>query len=107
MKALHVDVDHRTISEVEYNGLADLQRLVGGHIEVAYHWPNGDVLYVDEEGMLKHGPYRGFRIPERPDQPLFGNGVLVGPEVDDGLDTEPPTMSLDELRLRVQFVIFL
>ena len=107
MQAFYIDSERREIGEIEYNSLADLQRLVGGPIQVAYHWPNGDVLYVDEEGLLKAPPVRGFSIPERPDQSLAGNGVLVGPEIDDGLDTMSPTMTLDELRLRVQFVFFL
>lgn len=105
MKALHIDAEHLTIGVVEYHGLADLQRLVGGFIEVAYLWPNGDVLYVDEEGLLKL-PQRGFRITVRPDQPLAGNGVLVGREIEGTAGTEPPTMTVPELWSTVQFVAF-
>ena len=42
-----------------------------------YVWPNGDTLYVDDEGLLKPG-MRLFGI-RRPDgQPLAGNGLIIG-----------------------------
>jgi hypothetical protein len=87
-----------------------LQGLIGGHIEVACAWQNGDVLYVDEEGLFK--PQAGFfRIaPRRDGQPLAGNGVLVGKEQAaknaDGYITLPPTITLDALRSQVQFLSY-
>ena len=105
MKAYWINATEQTVSEVEYTGIADLQRMVGGYIEVAVQWPSGDVLFVDEEGLLK-GPSVGFRIPERTDQPLAGNGVLVGREIGDTANTEPPKMPLEQLRVRVMFLRF-
>jgi hypothetical protein len=104
MKAYWIDVTKREISEVEYTGLADLQRMVGGYIEIAFMWQRTrDVLFVDEEGLLKNLTF-GFRIPERPDQAFAGNGVLVGREVGDSGDTVDPAMTLQELCARVRFV---
>jgi hypothetical protein len=102
MKALLIDATAQNIREVEYQSLTDMQRLIGGFIEVAYTWDDGDTLYVDEEGMLK-GADRGFLITVRPDQPLMGNGLLVGEETGEGLETNPPTMTVEELRQRVAF----
>lgn len=103
MIALLIDAQKKEISQVEYRSLEDLHKLLGGYIELAYAWPNGDVLYVDEEGLLKQ-PQRYFRISVRPDQPLGGNGVLVGPEIGDTSNTEPPTMTVEQLRKLVRFL---
>jgi hypothetical protein len=97
MKALWINTTDLTVSEVDYAGLEDMQRLVGGYIEAAYRWDNGDVLYVDEEGLLK-ADQRYFRITVRSDQALAGNGLLVGPEIGDTISTRTPTMTVDELR---------
>jgi hypothetical protein len=105
MQAILIDSAKREIRAVEYNGLAEMKAFVGGYIEVAFAWPNGDVLYVDEEGLLKPQSHF-FRIPERPDQPLCGNGLLVGREVehDDGpYHTEPPTLTVEALHATVEF----
>jgi hypothetical protein len=106
MKALLIDSAARQIRDVEYNNLADMHHLIGGYIEVAYSWPNGDVLFVDEEGLFK--PQTNFfRIAARGDTPLAGNGLLVGREVDDdsprGYHTEPPTMTAQALADIVEF----
>jgi hypothetical protein len=110
MKAYLIDSAAQTITEIEYSGLAALQSLIGGYIEVAWTWQNGDVVYVDEEGLLK--PQSAFfrLAPRRDGQPLAGNGVLVGREQAaknaDGYITLPPTTSLDALRSQVQFLSY-
>ncbi len=101
MKAYWINAKDQTITAVDYEH-GDLQKLVEGWIETAFMWPSGDVLYVDEEGLLKH-PQHFFRIPERRDQPLAGNGVLVGRELNDTDITAPPRMSLDNLTKKVRF----
>ena len=101
MKAYWIDTTAQTVSEVEYTGLADLQRMVGGYIEAAMYWDSGNVLFVDEEGLLK-GIQIFFRIAGL-ERPMAGNGVVVGPEIDDGETTADPTITLDELRATVSF----
>jgi hypothetical protein len=101
--ALLIDPLNRTISETTYIGLEGLQTLVGGSIEAAYQWPNRDVLYVDEEGLFKDAQMF-FAISVRPDQPLAGNGVLVGREVDDLGNTAPPQMTIERLSSLVRFL---
>jgi hypothetical protein len=108
MKAILINSSDRTITAVEYDGLGGLQALIGGSIETACMWPNGDVLYVDEEGLYK--PQTGaFQISARPDgQPLVGRGVVVGREVKDdsaaGYHTEPPAHSIETLTGMVTFL---
>ncbi len=93
----------QTVTRVEFRDGSELRKLVGGWIEVAFIWPSRDVLYVDENGLLKNPKYF-FGIPERPDQTLAGNGVLVGRELGNTDRTAPPTMTLDELQQRVTFL---
>jgi Domain of unknown function (DUF3846) len=106
-----IDSTKQRIEVVEFADLAGLQALVGGSIEGAYAWENGDCLFVDEEGLLKDQT-GFFTLHERPDQPFAGNGVLVGREVEgpdypNGYTNRPPTMTLSELRARVGWARFL
>jgi len=104
MKAYHIDSVKRTITQVEYNGLGDLHKLLDGHIEVAYLWSNGDCLYVDEEGLLKPNEHF-FAIPTlRSDQAFAGSGVIVGREINDTANTAPPTITAAELLGLVEFM---
>lgn len=111
MKALFIDAEKREIREVEYStrgtasGAPTVGNYVGGWIEPAYRWPSGDVLYVDEEGLLKPTMHFFF-CPFRPDQPMAGNGLVVGREVEDddvpgGYYTEDPAVTLDWLKRHI------
>lgn len=104
MKAYWINATAKVITEVEYTGLADLQRMVGGSIELAKTWPAGDTLYVDEEGLLKADPV-WFRIAGREDQPFASSGVVVGREQHaDTSDTFAPAITLAALQAEVQFL---
>lgn len=102
MKAILIDVSTRQIREVEYSGLRDLQKMVGGYIEAARRFDTGDVLFVDEEGKLKPQA-NAFRLDGVNDL-LCGNGVVVGPEIGDTANTKPPTISTATLRALVTWV---
>src|ERR1700761_9633483 len=102
----HINVKERTITQVTFESLADMQKLIGGFIECAYRWPSGDVLYVDEEGLFKDNEF--FGLAERYDQLLAGNGLMVGPEIDvnnaEGFTNAPPVMPIEQLIKRVIFM---
>jgi hypothetical protein len=109
MKAIHIDATAREFRAVDYTDVKDLQRLVGGYIETAWHWPDtGDVLYVDEDGYSK--PQQGFlRVAGRKDGfPLAGNGVVVGRELVDGEGeyhgTAAPKITIKALAKVVSFL---
>ena len=106
MKALFIDVAARIISEVEYAGLADLQRMVGGSISGARSWDSGEVLFVDDEGLFK--PKGGFFRIEGIEQPLAGNRVLVGRDRYDRegeyLDSADPIVTVADLSAIVRFL---
>jgi hypothetical protein len=87
------------LPEGEDDSLKALQTLVGGYIEAACRFPNGDTLMVNEEGLL-HGEDSAFAIVGSTGW-LMGQGVIVG---SNGPDTCSARTSLDELRPRLRFV---
>ncbi len=106
MHAYHIDSLARTIVEVTYQTLADMQAYVGGSIESAWRWPNGDTLYVDEDGLSKPG--KGFFwLADRTDQPLVGNALVVGAETMDRhghyIDAPRPAMPLEYLHRSIRW----
>ncbi len=77
MKAIKIDAVNRKIEEIDIDGLPDMQAAVGGLIEIGHHFrPSADIIYVDEEGLLKE-PDNFFAI-EHETQLLAGNGLIVG-----------------------------
>jgi len=89
MRALIIDPARQTVSEADLDmSLRSLQEAVGGNIEVAHEFPNGDVLYVNEEGLSraedalegKDDPERAFWFDIDAHQPFAGRGIVVGPE---------------------------
>lgn len=104
---LFINANDKTITQATYEVSGGLQKLIDGFIEVAYTWPNGDVLFVDEEGLYRK--VNGFRFRLRPDQPLAGSGVIVGKEREGaaypgGYTTLDPTISIAALTPMVIFL---
>lgn len=78
MKAIIIDAKNREIREetIPEDRLKFLQECVEGYIERAITLPNGDDVFVNEEGLLISFDY-GFYI--RGGHQIFaGNGVVVG-----------------------------
>ena len=106
-----IDAAKKTVSQVEYNNVEDINRLIGCQtfcLGFADH-VTGDTLYVDDEGLLHH-PQHFFLFAKRRDQPLAGNGLMVGREVEgdeypNGYTTLPPKMTLVALRKQIVFSI--
>jgi hypothetical protein len=83
IKVIFINARKREIELVEIeNRLEPLQNLVQGYIECAFRLPNGDELFVNEEGLLKDFAF-GFKIAGG-HQPFLGNGVVVGFNEADG-----------------------
>lgn len=100
MKAYWINATEKTITEVDCTGLKELQTLVGGYIEAGKYWDSGDVLFCDEEGLLKGGS-TWYRIADK-EQPICGNGVVCGPEDDEEMTA--PTFPLSALQAEVEFL---
>ncbi len=94
MKAIHINAEEQTVTEIELgnpDSTQELQELIGGYLTCGWTWYDvagfpRNVLYVDDEGMLK-GYDHYFRILNadkvgfcNSDGPtfLYGNGVILG-----------------------------
>lgn len=103
MRAIKIDSENRTITEIELDPkdtLKSLQDCVGGLIELATDLHYGDSLYVNEEGLLTSPEYffnfRGLH------QLLAGNAVVAGIDHETG-DTVAATSSVESIRELVTF----
>lgn len=92
-----IDATNETVTARKCESLKALQRFVGGPMETALHFGNGDSLFVDQSGLSKAYPgSRGFQLDGR----LFiGHGVIMGCD-----GSEEPAMPLVRLRPRVEFL---
>lgn len=104
MKAILIDAAAREIREVEVPTYSEINRLIGcSCLCVAWQFANRDVLLVDDEGLLK--PTQDFFwLAAREDQPLAGNGLLMGPDDPDGDTSLPPKTTLAQIASMIRFV---
>ena len=109
MKAYFINSAAQSIIEVEWTGLADLNRMVGGSIGTSYPdcLKGGDCLIVDDNGLSK--PQSRFFWIDGNDAPVPGNGVVTGPDIEgadigDEIKTHDPMTPLADLRAHVRFV---
>lgn len=91
MQALLVDPAERTVTPVPLkdggDNLDEIYRLLGcTNISAAHLNDQGDVVYVDGEGLEK-GPTSFFLLDPYP-QPLAGKGLIVGTDTE-GTDITP------------------
>ena len=89
-RAIWIDAEHRTVTEIQIDGLEGMQKAVGGLIEKADTFHNsknenaGPIdLYINEEGRI-NGTTFGFMLTGKGAPPYFGNGLLCGVDLDTG-----------------------
>ena len=98
MKAIKIDSENRKVEEIEIDGLQDIQKAVGGLIQVGHQFINtADIIYVDEEGLLKQ-PENFFAL-ENETQILAGNGLVVG--TGKRGEEAPPVLTLEYVQKTV------
>lgn len=106
MRGYLIDAAKQEVREVEweYTGGRSIAALIGTGVSaicIALKWQTGDVLYVDDEGILKPQSVY-FTVVDRADhQPLGGNGLVTGP--DNMEETDPPVMSMADLVAKIQW----
>lgn len=83
MKAYRIDANQNRIDTVELSDdFRDISKQIGCEIFcVARTLPNGDTVYVDDEGYLNKNVKRGFIIGG---QFFAGNGLMLGCDNDTG-----------------------
>jgi hypothetical protein len=103
MKAILINPKLKTITEVDYKGtLESIYDFTGCDCVDGVRLANGDILYVDDEGLYK--PELNFFILSNPFQPLAGNGLVVGLS-DDGEGRDIGCKSkLDDIINQVTFI---
>jgi hypothetical protein len=105
-KAFLIDAAAREIREVEVKDYREINTHLGSDCFcVAWQFGNADVLYVDDEGMLKGADQKHFFwLSHRTDQPLVGNGLVMGADNPrDDSESLPPATTIDELRAAIRF----
>jgi hypothetical protein len=102
MRAIVINAQERTVSEVEIKGsLKSLQSVVGGLIAPVYEGLGSKHhAYVNDEGLLNNPQH--FFMLKGGYQPLAGNGVILG-TTDDGNEADC-TLALDWVKERVAFM---
>jgi len=102
MKAIRIDAKNQTISMIDIEkGLATLQEHVGGYIEAALYFPDGDVMYVNEEGLLNNPEH--FQFWPKHKRMFAGDGIIVGSD-DEGNDIDTTLTIKDIEDACVEFV---
>jgi len=100
---LVIDSAARTVTaECIPDTLEALQECVGGYIETGWQFPNGDVVFVNEEGLLQQPPGKDWFHIQGLYQPFVGNGVCIGHN-EEGESVDVKT-SLEDLQKLIRFV---
>lgn len=91
MRAIFINAKEQTVSYVENKGqLEDLYLTLGvDMVEIGRYYPNGETLWVDEEGLI-NGTDFGFQLDGID---YVGNGLIYGtnrmnPELKDSALTD-------------------
>lgn len=100
MRAIKVDAFERTITEVQVDGLKDMQAAVDGYIQIALELPNGDTIFVNEEGLLKG--WDAWIYYEGQMQPWIGSAIIVGHDGEgESIDAKS---TVEEIKNNIRFL---
>ncbi len=100
IKVIIINATERTITEGVVTGLESCQKIVGGLIAVATELPNGDEVFVNDEGLL-NGPQAFFDIGAH--QEFAGDGYVIGPCNRNGYSTDVRS-TVEEIKAKVEFM---
>lgn len=101
MDAYLINPYDKTFEIVEHDGdYKQIQKLIRAHHFDLARLPNGDAIYVDDEGLLKN-PRHFFLHKDYPN-PLAGYGLVLGVDYETG-DSTSPKMSFEELKSQIIF----
>lgn len=102
MKGYLIDAGAREITPIDYEHGTMRKHLPGG-ICIGYVFRNDDVLYVDDEALLRPATV-AFRIKRRHDgQPMMSNGILTGGD-DNYSGTLPPTFTIAQIQGEIEWL---
>lgn len=102
MKAIWIRTDKGTVEAVDYDGLSDLQHMVGDGTICFAGTFNRDTVYVNDEGLYLFRQF--FELPGCGQGLFAGPGVIVGSEIGDTPRTRAPKTTLEEVTSKVKFL---
>lgn len=104
MQAFLIDPANKAITTVELPDTGDKLPAIYKHLQCetfdAMYLPNGDSLYIDDEGLLK--PQMHFFAVRGAPQPYAGRGLVVG--INAQGRSVSPSITLQQLTANVKFV---
>lgn len=106
MRAILIDPEAKTITEVEYTGdYKNIYEHIGADCFTAVgidHYENEDreTIFVDDEGLYREPQY--FFIWQGYDQPLAGKGLILGTNAEG--ESVATSYGLDYVKSMVRFV---
>jgi hypothetical protein len=96
--AILIDPYQRSVKSINVtNSVETLQEAIGGAIQLASEFDEGDILYVDDEGLFTHR--LSFEIDG---QSFPGRGLIVGSQGDE-YDVAAVSCNVDDIIRRVRF----
>lgn len=80
MRAIKIDAEHRSVEEIEFDGdYKAIQQEIGcGVFTIVRNLPEGDDLFVDDEGLLTCTDDTVFFTTPWYPTPLAGSGLVLG-----------------------------
>lgn len=105
MKVILINSQNRSVNELDITG--DLKSIYDAMdvqmIETASYLDNGDVVYVDEEGMFGLDRNSVFFNLNGAHQPFAGNGLVIGTNTNTGESVDCKSTA-EEIRTLVEFL---
>ena len=98
MKAYKIDVCAGDVTEVDYDGSIDTiyKHIACDVFTIVRFNDNGDVVFIDDDGLLKPFTFADmFMVGDYP-QPLVGSGLVLG--TDASGESVQPSINLDQLK---------
>lgn len=104
MKAYLIDPYKETVTEVEHgDDYKEIYKLIGcDTFDLARVEPNGDSVYVDDNGLLTMQPDSKFFHYKGYHSPLVGKGLMLG--VNRAGDSVSPKTKIEVVRSKIRFL---
>ena len=100
-RGILIDSENKIIKEVEVSNLNDMYKTMNVDlITVALYIDDNNLMYVDDEGLLKSPKH--FFYFEGSYQPFAGNGLILG--LDDNGEDVSTIYSIEEIKSKTQFL---
>lgn len=103
MKAIKIDVANKKVSQVNIGNYKEIYGQIGNGCNLfccPVQWENNDVLYADDEALLKDELEGCFMMPDF-NYPIVGNAIILGTN-EEGESVDVKT-KISELQEKIMF----